>query len=345
MMETITGMNQEMRQVALQHIDTLTKPLGSLGRLEELAGDLAGMTGNAFPVVTPPGVLVFAGDHGVVEEGVSAFPQEVTAQMVLNFVHGGAAINVFSRQIGALFEIVNVGVATSVTEQAVVNRHVRFGTANMCNENAMTRAEAEAAITAGYEEAMSIMDRGAKCLVLGEMGIGNTTASSAMLAVFSGMSVEKVIGIGTGISEEQLLHKTTVIKRALRNRMPNRKDPLDVLMKVGGLEIGAMAGAMLAAATRRIPIIVDGFICTVAAILAKELCEATTDYMICGHRSTEQGYEVASAYLGKKPLLDLGLRLGEGSGAAVAFSVVHSASLMLAEMATFQTASISGKDK
>jgi len=335
--------NKEVGESVRLYIDTLTKPPGSLGRLEEIAIDLAAMTEKRFPVVTPPGVIVFAADHGVVKEGVSAFPQEVTAQMVMNFLGGGAAINVFSRQIGALFEIVDVGVAEDLTADGLIRKKVRYGTANFCEQDAMTKVEAEKALSAGYKEAEKMIKKGIKCLILGEMGIGNTTASSAILTVLNDGEIDGLVGQGTGISNDKLQFKQRVIERAIKARKPNRKDPMDILAKVGGLEIAAMAGAMLASAANRIPILVDGFICSTAALIAKELCNNAADYMFVGHRSQEPGHDTALKLLGKKPILDFGFRLGEGTGATVAFPILQSATLMTKEMATFSSANISNK--
>lgn len=339
--KAIQPLDLEMGQKVREYIDTLTKPPGSLGRLEELAIQLAEITSEAFPVVSPAGVIVFAADHGVVEEGVSAFPQEVTVQMVMNFLNSGAAINVFSKQIGAMFEVVDIGVAADIEADGVVKRKIRYGTGNFCKQDAMTREEVEKAIAAGYERAEHMIEQGSKCLILGEMGIGNTTPSSAILAVLSGQDISTLVGRGTGIAAEKIIHKQGVIARALKDRKPDRKDPIDILAKIGGLEIAGMTGAMLAGAANRVPILVDGFICTISALLAKEICDTASDYMIVGHRSVEPGHEIAFQLLGKKPLLDLGLRLGEGSGAAVAFPILQSATLMLKEMATFASAGIS----
>jgi nicotinate-nucleotide--dimethylbenzimidazole phosphoribosyltransferase len=330
-----------MGQQVRNYLDTLTKPPGSLGRLEELAIQLAEITSEAFPIVSPAGVIVFAADHGVVEEGVSAFPQEVTVQMVMNFLNNGAAINVFSQQIGAIFEVVDIGVAADIVAKGVVKRKVRYGTNNFCKQDALTREEVEKAIAVGFERAERMIQHGSKCLIVGEMGIGNTTPSSAILAVLSGRDISALVGSGTGIAAEKIIHKQKVIARALTERKPDRKDPIDILAKIGGLEIAGMTGAMLAAAANRIPILVDGFICTISALLAREICDTASDYMIVGHRSVEPGHEIALQLLGKKPLLDLDLRLGEGSGAAVAFPILQSATLMLKEMATFASAGIS----
>ncbi|MFC2949173.1 nicotinate-nucleotide--dimethylbenzimidazole phosphoribosyltransferase [Virgibacillus sediminis] len=340
---SVPKLNKEMGQQVSRYIDTLTKPLGSLGRLEELAISLAAMKGEAFPSVTPPGVLVFAADHGITDEGVSAYPQEVTEQMVRNFLNGGAGINVFSRQIGALLEIIDIGVTSTIKDERLIDKKVRFGTANFYQEDAMTRKEAEDALEVGYQQGLEIINKGAKCLILGEMGIGNTTASGAILAVLSKAEIDSLVGHGTGIADDTFEHKIEVIKQALVKRNPNPKDPVDIMAKVGGLEIAGMTGAMLAAASQRVPILVDGFICTVAALLAKEISQAASDYMIITHQSAEPGHQVAISLLGNKPLIDLGLRLGEGTGATIAYPIIQSATLMVKEMATFDTVGVLNK--
>lgn len=321
-------------RVAL-HLDNLTKPPGSLGRLEKLAVMLAVISGEALPRVSSPGVLVFAADHGVAAEGVSAFPQEVTAQMVANFVSGGAAINVFARQIGARLEVIDVGVAASLPGLGVVDEKVRRGTANMVEMDAMHRDQAVSAIEAGIRAAERAVDAGCRCLIVGEMGIANTTASSALLAALTEAPVAGLIGSGTGITDERLAHKQAVIERALAERAPDRDDPLDVLAKLGGLEIAAMTGAYLGGAAHRVPLLVDGFIATVAALLACRLEPDTRDYLIFGHRSREPGHAHALAALDAQPLLDLELCLGEGTGAALAYPLLEAACRVLHEMATF----------
>ncbi|WP_284035502.1 nicotinate-nucleotide--dimethylbenzimidazole phosphoribosyltransferase [Neobacillus sp. 114] len=343
--ESIPKVNKEMGRQVSEYINTLTKPIGSLGRLEELAIKLAEMKNEAFPSVTPPGVLVFAADHGITHEGVSAYPQAVTEQMVRNFLNGGAAINVFSRQIGALLEVIDIGVANDIEHESLINKKIRYGTANFYRENAMSREEAEQAIEVGYQQGLQIIKKGAQCLILGEMGIGNTTSSSAILAVLSNRDISSLVGKGTGISDETLVHKAEIIKQALERRSPNPNDPIDIIAKVGGLEIAGIAGAMLAAASKRVPILVDGFICTVAALVAKSIFHGVDDYMIVTHQSIEPGHQIALSLLGKKPIIDLGLRLGEGTGAAISHSIIQSATLMLKEMATFHSAGISKNDK
>ncbi|UYG08735.1 nicotinate-nucleotide--dimethylbenzimidazole phosphoribosyltransferase [Halomonas sp. M4R1S46] len=323
-----------------RYLDTLTKPPGSLGRLEALAVTLAGITGEDFPRVTPPGVVVFAADHGVAEEGVSAFPQAVTAQMVANFVAGGAAINVFSRRLDARLEVVDVGVAGELPASGVVHDRVRPGTANLARQDAMSRDEAGSAIEVGRRAAERAAAAGCRCLIVGEMGIANTTASSAMLAVLTGAPVAELVGPGTGVAGDALAHKRAVIEAALVARAPDPADPLEVLARLGGLEIAAMVGAYLGAAARRLPILVDGFIATVAALTACRLDPALRPYLIFGHRSDEPGHGRALAALDGEPLLAMALRLGEGSGAALAFPLLEAATAMLAEMATFGDAGV-----
>ncbi|MEL7982637.1 nicotinate-nucleotide--dimethylbenzimidazole phosphoribosyltransferase [Vreelandella titanicae] len=326
-----------------RYLDTLTKPPGSLGALEELAIQLSAITGELKPSVAPPAVVVFAADHGVADEGVSAFPQAVTAQMVVNFANGGAAINVFARQIGALVEIVDVGVASPLTMPGVTSAKVRHGTANMVLEDAMQCDQAIAAIDVGIAAVKRAKRAGAKCIMVGEMGIANTTASSAMLAVLTGQTVASVVGAGTGIDPQQQAHKVAVIERAIAARSADPQAPLEALAKLGGLEIAAMTGAYLEAAAQRLPAIVDGFIATVAALTACRLCPAVRGYLIFGHRSQEPGHDVALKALEAKPLLDMGMRLGEGSGAALAYPLLQAATAMVAEMATFADAGVSDK--
>jgi nicotinate-nucleotide--dimethylbenzimidazole phosphoribosyltransferase len=330
---------------AVRRLDRLTKPPGSLGRLERLAVELAAIQGEALPRVAPPAMLVFAADHGVAAEGVSAFPQAVTARMVANFTAGGAAINVFARQHGARLEVIDVGVATPLPDSTadhslLVDEKVRSGTANMCEHDAMTPDEARQAMAAGVRAAERAAVAGCRCLIVGEMGIANTTASSALLAALTGEAVAGLVGPGTGVDAAGLAHKRAVIERALAARRPEPADPLGALAAVGGLEIAAMAGAFLGGAARRLPLLVDGFIATVAALVACRLQPGLRDFLIFGHRSREPGHERALAALDARPLLDFELRLGEGTGAALAFPLLDSACRLLAEMATFDDAGI-----
>lgn len=341
--EEIFPINKEIGKQVKAHIDSLTKPVGSLGQLERIVVQLAEMTGEHFPIVSPPAALLFAADHGVTEEGVSAYPKEVTAQMVENFLSGGAAMNVFSRQIGAKFAIVDVGVAKTVIHEKLISRKINFGTKNFVKEDAMTEAEAHQALEIGKEEAAKLIEQGAKCLIIGEMGIGNTTSASALLAAMTEKSLADLIGPGTGLTKEQMKGKRLVIERAINARKPDKKNPMDLIKKLGGFEIAAMAGAMLEAAKRRIPIILDGFICTVSAILAMKINKRAQEYMLAGHLSAEPGHCAALEYLGKTPILDLKMRLGEGTGAALAFPIVEAAANMLSGMATFVEAGVSEK--
>ena len=339
----IQSVDSQAGEQARRYLDTLTKPPGSLGTLEDLAIQLSAITGELKPSVMPPAVIVFAADHGVAAEGVSAFPQEVTAQMVANFANGGAAINVFARQINALVEIVDVGVASTLTITGVTSANVCHGTANMVDEDAMQSAEAIEAIDVGVAAVDRAKRAGAKCLIVGEMGIANTTASSAILAVLTGGPVASVVGAGTGIHPQQQAHKVAVIERAIAARNADPLAPFEVLAKLGGLEIAAMTGAYLAAAAQRLPAIVDGFIATVAALTACRICPAVRGYLIFGHRSQEPGHDVALKALEARPLLDMSMRLGEGSGAALAYPLLKAAAAMMAEMATFADAGVSDK--
>ena len=325
------------------YLDTLTKPPGSLGMLEQLAIQLSEISGELTSSITPPGVVVFAADHGVAAEGVSAFPQAVTAQMVANFAHGGAAINVFARQINAHLDVVDVGVVSDVEAPGVIVDKSRRASGNIATENAMHPEEAQAAIEAGIRAVERARKAGCRSVIVGEMGIANTTASSAMLAAFTGTAVEEVVGAGTGLNSQQQTHKVSVIERALAARNYEADKPLSVLAALGGLEIAAMAGAYLAAAAYRLPAIVDGFIATVAALTACRICPAVRGYLIFGHRSEEPGHSVALEALEAKSLLTLGMRLGEGSGAALAFPLLQAANAMMAEMATFASAGIADK--
>jgi nicotinate-nucleotide--dimethylbenzimidazole phosphoribosyltransferase len=321
----------------------LTKPGKSLGRLEELSIQLAGMQANPLPRVDRKAVIVMAADHGVVREGVSAFPSEVTPQMVLNFLHGGAAINVLARQAGASVTIVDIGVASDFDPElkVLLHRKVAHGTQNMVQGPAMTRAEAEKALAEGMEVLNQLADQGLDLVATGEMGIGNTTPSSAIVAVMTGLPVAQVTGRGTGVDDAGLARKIEIIEKAIAVNQPNPNDALDVLCKVGGLEIAGLAGVLIAAAARRIPIVVDGFISTAAALIAVGLVPDVRNYLFSGHQSVEIGHQAMLKDLGLTPLIDLNLRLGEGTGAALAFHLLEAASRILREMATFAEAGVS----
>ena len=325
--------------------DSLTKPPGSLGRLEALAVQLAAISGQARPSVARKAVVVMAGDHGVTQSGVSAYPAAVTPQMVLNFVHGGAAINVLARQAGARVVVVDVGVAEDLPEQpGLLRRKVAHGTQNFTLGPALTRAQAEAAVQVGLAVAAAECDAGLDLLATGDMGIGNTTPSAAIVAAVTGAPVAQVTGRGTGVDDAGLARKVSAIETALRVNQPNPADALDVLAKVGGLEIGGLAGVMLGAAARRVPVVIDGFISGAAALIAAGLDPAVKGYLIAAHRSVEIGHRVLLDHLGLTPLFDLDLRLGEGTGAALAFHLFEAAARIHTEMATFAEAGVSDKD-
>ncbi len=327
---------------ARRRLDGLTKPLGSLGRLEEVAERLAGITGELLPRVAPRTVVVMAGDHGVTEEGVSAFPSEVTAQMVYNFLRGGAGINVLARLAEARVRVVDVGVAADLDHPGLDRRRVRPGTANMAKGPAMSREEAVRALEEGIAVAWEEIDRGARLLCLGDMGIGNTTPSSAIIAAFSGLDPAAVVGRGCGIDGEGVRRKAAAIEAALRVNAPDPDDPLDVLHKVGGLEIAGLAGVALGAAARRVPVLVDGLIAGAGALAAARLAPGAADYFFAGHQSVEPGHRVILQMLGLRPLLQLDMRLGEGTGAVLASLILEAACRIIREMATFEEAGVSG---
>jgi nicotinate-nucleotide--dimethylbenzimidazole phosphoribosyltransferase len=293
-------------------------------------------------------VVVMAGDHGVAAAGVSRYPQEVTVQMVHNFLHGGAGINAVSRVAGAQVMVVDMGVAGEMGQipetNGFISRRVRPGTDNIAVGPAMSREEAVRSVEAGIEVALKL-ESSFNLFGTGDMGIGNTTPSSAIVAAVTGADPREVTGRGTGIDDGQFAEKVKVVEKALRTNRPDPRDALDVLAKVGGFEIGGLAGLILGAASVRKPILIDGFISTAGALIAHGLCPAAGDYMIAAHRSVEQGHRIALMHLNKAPLLDLDLRLGEGTGAALAMTLVEAAVRILTEVATFEEASVSEADK
>ncbi|MFZ5863206.1 MAG: nicotinate-nucleotide--dimethylbenzimidazole phosphoribosyltransferase [Nitrospirota bacterium] len=323
-------------------LDRLTKPLGSLGRLEELARWYGAARGATSPALRRKTVAVFAGDHGVTIEGVSAYPSDVTAQMVYNFLRGGAGINVLARHVGANVVVVDVGVAHAFPElEGLRRRKVRPGTANLAIGPAMTREEAEAAVAVGVELAEELAAAGVDVIGAGEMGIGNTTSSSAITAVMTGAAPRDVTGRGTGIDDVVWTRKVSVIERAITVNRPDANDPMDVLTKLGGLEIAALVGVMLGAAARRVPVVLDGFISGAAALIATGLEPSLGGYLLASHQSVEPGHRLTLDRLGLAPVLDLGLRLGEGTGAALAIGLLDAAVKILNEMATFGEAGVS----
>lgn len=338
----ITEIDPRSGEETQRRLDNKTKPRRSLGRLEELACRIAAIHGNPNPALPEKAIVVMGADHGVVEEGVSAYPQEVTRQMLLNFARGGAAINVLARHAAAKVVVVDMGVKEPLPPTPEV-RAVRIGpgTRNFTRGPAMTREEATAALEAGIQIAEELARDGVTLLGVGDMGIGNTTPSSALASVFTGAPPEEVTGRGTGIDDATYRRKIEVIRRGLEVNLPRVDDPLDVLAKVGGFEIAGLAGVVLGGAAHRIPVVADGFITGVAALTAVRLAPKTAGYLITSHRSMEAGHRLVLQALGTKPLLDLDLRLGEGTGAALAMGLVDASLRILHEMATFDTAGVS----
>jgi nicotinate-nucleotide--dimethylbenzimidazole phosphoribosyltransferase len=326
---------------AERHLDSLTKPAGSLGRLEEIALRLALLRGGA-PEVRHPVIFTFAADHGVAAEGVSAYPQVVTAQMVENFLRGGAAVNVLARQAGARLVVADFGVAAPLERsERLVACPIGPGTANIAAGPAMTREQAVRAIETGAALAQQALDAGADLLATGEMGIGNTTVASAVAAALTGGAPERVTGRGTGVDDATLARKVAVVRRALEVNQPDASDGLDVLAKVGGFEIGGLVGVILAGAARRVPVVLDGFIAGSAALIAVALAPAARHALFAAHRSAEPGHALVLDHLGLTPYLDLSLRLGEGTGAALFIHLARAAALVWSEMATFKAAGVS----
>lgn len=342
----IQPLDETAMQLARERQNLITKPAGSLGRLEELSIQLAGMMGKPMPVIRNKTIIIMAGDHGVVAEGVSAYPQEVTRQMVLNFLAGGAAINVLARHVGAKVVVADMGVAREIptTSETLIRRKIGAGTMNLARGPAMSREQAEESVQSGIDIALGEIFKGADILGAGDMGIGNTTPSAAIACALMGVSPDKIAGHGTGINDEGLERKISAIVWGLENNRPNTEDGLDVLAKVGGFEIGGLAGVMIGAASKRVPVMVDGFISTAAAMIAVTIAPQCKKYLIAAHRSRENGHMLMLEWLGLKPLLDLDMRLGEGSGAAIGISLAEAACKVLSEMATFAEAGVSEKD-
>jgi nicotinate-nucleotide--dimethylbenzimidazole phosphoribosyltransferase len=330
---------------AQARLDRLTKPQGSLGRLEALAAQYAMITGEMKPAVPRGAVFTFAADHGVAMEGVSAYPREVTPQMVLNFLRGGAGVNVLARHVGVEVRVVDIGVAHDFgVVPGLISRKIMPGTNNFLMEPAMSREQAERAVMVGIELATEAVEGGIGLIGTGDMGIGNTTASSAIASVMTGRSVAEVTGRGTGIDDTAHARKVTVIQQALALHRPDRADAMDVLSKVGGLEIAGLAGLMLGAAAARVPVVLDGFIAGAAALIAVGLQPRCREYLIASHRSVERGHQAILDQLSLQPLLDLDLRLGEGTGACLGMSLVFAAIKIMTEMATFGEAGVSERN-
>ncbi len=338
----IVAIKEEWYSVAQKRLDNLTKPLGSLGRLEEFARRLVAITENKSPILDKKVVFTFAGDHGITEEGVSAYPKEVTPQMVLNFIRGGAGINVLARHAGSEVVVVDIGVDYDFGElDGLLHMKAVKGTRNFTKGPAMTRKEALKCIETGITLAVGYTKKGYKIFGTGDMGIGNTTPSSAIAAVLTGRPVVEVTGKGTGISDASLKQKVKTIQKGIKVNAPNPKDALDVLSKVGGAEIGGIAGLILGAAANRVPVVIDGLISTAGALIAYTIEPKIKDYMFAAHNSVEIGHKAMHDKMGLQPILDLNLRLGEGTGSALAMLMIEAGLKIYREMATFGEAGVS----
>jgi nicotinate-nucleotide--dimethylbenzimidazole phosphoribosyltransferase len=345
----IKPVDQKWIQKARERTAQLVMPTRALGRLHEISEQLCGIQETLEPSISHKAILVMAGDHGVVEEGVSAYPQEVTPAMVQTFLAGGAGINAISRQVGADVWVLDLGVIADIdttglkgAERLVVHK-IANGTANFTKGPAMSHQDAETALVAGFEKASKLMEEGADILGTGDMGIGNTTPSAAIGAVLTGITLKEMVGRGTGVDDAGLERKRDALRRGIELNAPEPEKGLDVLAKAGGFEIGGIAGAILAAAFHRRAVVVDGFISTAGALIAHALCPTVKDYLFAGHCSEEPGHRLMLQHLGLTPILDLGMRLGEGTGAALAMSVMEAAARMFKEVLTFEEAGVANK--
>jgi len=343
-LERINSVDREWLELAQKRQLELTKPPGSLGRLEEIANRCAAIKGSLAITANRPRIVLFAADHGVCEEGVSLYPQAVTTQMVANFLSGGAAINAFARSMEIDLKVVDVGVVTPLSKSSeLIDRRVWPGTSNFCKQQAMTLDEFDDALDAGVELARDAAIAGCDLVGFGEMGIGNTTSASAIAVALTGQPVEAVVGPGAGADEECMARKRSAVQRGLALHAARLKDAEHILMSVGGFEIAAMCGFCLEASARRLPIVMDGFIATAAAALAVRMCPAVSGYLFAAHRSAEPGHQHLLKMLDLEPLLDLGLRLGEGTGAALAMKLIQASVAAFTGMATFASAGVSNK--
>ncbi len=341
----IGNLDQTVMTRVQQRLDNLTKPQGSLGRLEDLAKHIAGITGQEAPALKHKVIFTLAADHGVTEEGISAYPKEVTAQMVYNFLSGGAGINVLAQQINARVVIVDMGVAVKLSGNGFRDCKINPGTRNFTAGPAMSRAEAIKSIETGIRLVQDELVQGLDILGTGDMGIGNTTASSAITAVFTNRPVEEITGFGTGINELTWSRKVACVKKGIAVNKPDTADPIGILSKVGGYEIGGIVGLILGAARHRTPVVIDGFISGAGALIATKLAPQARDFIIASHCSQERGHKYALEHMKLSALLDLNMRLGEGTGAALAISLCESAVRILNQMATFGEAKVAGKNK
>ncbi|GFN31795.1 nicotinate-nucleotide--dimethylbenzimidazole phosphoribosyltransferase [Paenibacillus xylaniclasticus] len=337
----IRPLDEDAMNLADIHLGNLTKPPGSLGRLEAIARQTAGITGEVHPDLSRKAIIVMAADHGVCEEGISAFPAEVTPQMVMNFLSGGAAVNVLARHAGADVRCVDIGVNAELDHPDLYKRKLMYGTNNMAHGPAMDHATTVQAMLVGIEVVDELYREGYRLFGTGEMGIGNTTASSAVMTVLTGCSPEDTVGRGTGINDERLAHKINVISRAIDTNKPNPEDPFDVVSKVGGLEIAGLAGVIIGAAAKRCPVVIDGFISSAAALVAARMSPDSVHYMIGSHLSEEQAHGQLLDAIGLSPVIHMQMRLGEGTGAALCFHLIEAAQRIMKEMATFDSAGVS----
>jgi len=338
---SVTPTEPALEAAAWERLDTLTKPPRSLGRLESIGAQLARIQGTVLPTVAAKRILLMAGDHGVVAEGISPYPQDVTWQMVANFASGGAAINQIARSVGASVEVYDVGVARDLSElRNIRHANVCHGTQNMALGPAMTRETCCRAILVGVEAAREAAEQGMTLLGTGEMGIGNTTAAAALTAAYAGAPVELVVGRGTGLDDEGVAHKTQVVRTALEVNSVQDLDALGILSAVGGLEIAALAGVVIGAAEQGVAVVSDGFISGAATLAALTLCPVSREYVLASHLSVEPGHKVLLEFMGLTPVFDLDMRLGEGTGAALAMSVIDASCAMMSGMATFAEAGV-----
>lgn len=341
----ITPLNSSLEAALTEKINLKTKPLGALGKLEKLALQIGKIQNTLSPVLTKPTIVVFAGDHGIAKEGVSPFPQEVTWQMVFNFLQGGAGINVFARQHQIAIKVVDAGVNyTFAPHPDLIDLKVAPGTQNYLHAPAMSVEECATAISRAANLVEQLHTEGCNVIGFGEMGIGNTSSAAMLMSLICNLPLEQCIGRGTGLDDKGLEKKKAILSEALRTQAPADKSPLEILRTFGGFEVAMICGAMLKAAELKMIVLVDGFITTAALLVAAALHPAILDYCVFAHQSNEQGHQQLLAYLKADPLLQLGMRLGEGTGAAVAYPVVQSAVAFLNEMASFESAGVSNKD-
>jgi len=340
---TVAGIRpayEESKKEAAERLDKLVKPIGSLGKLEDIAVKISGITGKQKNSFNKKVTIIMASDNGVVEEGVSAAPQAVTALMTINFLKGVTGVCVLSKHAGADIRVVDIGVGSDLEYPGLISRKIRKGTSNMAKGPAMSREEAISAIETGIEMVSQLVKEGYSLFGTGEMGIGNTSTASAVAMAFLGCSSDEAVGKGVGLTEEGYANKKSVIERAIRINKPDPYDPIDVLSKVGGFDIAGMTGCFLGSAYCRVPIVIDGFISAAAALAAYRINPLVRDYIIPSHLSEEPGYSLVINEIGLKPMLDLNMRLGEGSGCPLAFNIIEAAEAIISDMATFEEATI-----